>query len=248
MGRQGGSCSVLPGLIDFVPETGSTNADLALRLRCGEGLAEGYWLVADRQSAGRGRQGREWFDAGGNFMGSMIVRLGKGDPLPGSLAFVAGLAVYEAVLPLLADPSRLLLKWPNDLLLAGAKLSGILMEREGDALIVGIGVNLASAPQLPDRKTIALSDLGVAPSRDDFAGKIAIAMTAELERWRAYGMAPLLSRWLAAAHPEGTPLLVQEPGAEPVNGTFAGLEADGALRLRLADGTTRAIHAADVTA
>lgn len=235
-------------MIDFVPETGSTNADLVARLRAGEGLVEGYWLVADRQSAGRGRLGREWFDGSGNFMGSTIVRLRKGDPSPGSMAFVAGLAVYEAVLPLLADPSRLLLKWPNDLLLSGAKLSGILMEREGDALVVGIGVNLVSAPRLPDRKTIALSDLGVAPGRNDFADRLADAMAAELVRWRAYGMAPLISRWLAAAHPEGTPLMVQEPGTEPVNGTFAGLEADGALRLRLADGTTRAIHAADVTA
>lgn len=235
-------------MIDFVPETGSTNADLAARLRAGEGIAEGYWLVADRQSAGRGRQGREWFDGSGNFMGSTVVHLGKGDPSPPSMALVAGLAVYEAVIPLLADPSRLFLKWPNDLLLAGAKLSGVLLEREGDALIVGIGVNLVSAPDLPDRKTIALSALGVAPQRDDFARQLAAAMATELERWRAYGMAPLISRWLAAAHPEGTLLIVQEPGAEPVNGTFAGLEPDGALRLRLADGTTRAIHAADVTA
>lgn len=235
-------------MIDFVPETGSTNADLAARLRAGEPIAEGTWLVADRQSAGRGRQGREWFDGSGNFMGSTIVHLGKGDPPPASMALVAGLATYEVVIPLLADPSRLFLKWPNDLLLAGAKLSGILMEREGDALVVGIGVNLASAPELSDRKTIALSDLGVAPDRDTFARSLALAMKAELERWRDYGMAALISRWSAAAHPEGTPLIVQEPGAAPLSGTFAGLDADGALRLRLADGTTRAIHAADVTA
>lgn len=235
-------------MIDFVPETGSTNADLAARLRGGEALADGYWLVADRQTAGRGRLGRAWHDGTGNFMGSTIVRLRKGDPEGASLSLVAGLAVYEAVIPLLADPSRLFLKWPNDLLLAGAKLSGILLEREGDVLIVGIGVNLAQAPELPDRRTIALSDVGATPGRDIFAERLAAAFAIELERWRAFGMAPLISRWLSAAHPEGTGLVVQEPGAEPVSGTFAGLAPDGALRLRLADGTTRAIHTADVTA
>ena len=70
----------------------------------------------------------------------------------------------------------------------------------------------------------------------------------ELDRWRTYGLQPILARWLAAAHPPGTPLTVHDAGGAPLSGTFAGVEPDGALRLRLADGTVRVIHAGDVEA
>ena len=108
--------------------------------------------------------------------------------------------------------------------------------------------NLASAPELPDRPTMALSALGPAPDRDSFAAMLAQAFAAECERWRRYGLEPLLARWQSVAHPVGTPLTVQEPGASPVQGTFAGLTADGALQLRLEDGSIRAVHAGDVFA
>lgn len=234
--------------IEILAETGSTNADFAARVRAGERIAEGFWLLADRQSAGRGRQGREWFDGVGNFMGSTMVRLAPGDPPAPTLALVAGLAVWEAVSHALAAPTGLTLKWPNDLLLGGAKLAGILLEGAEDAVIVGIGVNLASAPALPDRPAVALSALGPAPDRNSFAATLAHAFAEECERWRRYGLAPLLARWQSAAHPVGTPLTVQEPGASPVQGTFAGLAADGALQLRLADGSIRVVHAGDVFA
>jgi BirA family transcriptional regulator, biotin operon repressor / biotin---[acetyl-CoA-carboxylase] ligase len=241
--RDGGQGAVL---IHTVPETGSTNADLAARLADGELLLEGFWLVADRQSAGKGRQGRAWFDGLGNFMGSTVVRPGHGDPLPGTLALLAGLALIEAVAPLIPPPHRVELKWPNDLLIGGAKLSGILLERVGDVVVVGIGVNLAAAPELPDRSTIAMTQFGPAPDRDTFAASLARSFDRELERWRTVGLAPLISRWLANAHPLGTKLLVGEPGETPLAGTFAGLTDDGALQLRLADGTTRIIHAGEV--
>ena len=234
-------------MIHTVPETGSTNADLAAQVRSGERIAEGDWLVADRQTAGRGRQGREWLGGAGNFMGSTLVRPGPGDPPAQSLAFVAALAVYEAVLPLLAEPRALVLKWPNDLLLGGAKLAGVLLEREGDAVVVGVGVNLAAAPDLPDRATIALSALGPAPDRDLFAAGLASAFDCELERWRTYGLEPLLRRWQQAAHPPGTPLAVHEPDGTLLAGVYEGLASDGSLLLRLEDGTVRPIHAGDVT-
>lgn len=234
--------------IEILPETGSTNGDLAARLRSGERLPENHWLIADRQSAGRGREGRAWFDGTGNFMGSTIVQLAHGDPAAPSLAFVAGLAVWEAVSHHLRDPSRLSLKWPNDLMLGGAKLAGILLEGAGDAVIIGIGVNLRSAPELPDRKTMALAALGPAPDRDAFAAALVSAFSAECARWRQYGLEPLLARWQSVAHPEGTPLTVRVPGEEPVEGVFGGLAPDGALRLRLADGAIRTIHAGDVFA
>ena len=233
-------------MIRFVAETGSTNADLIAALRLGERVAEGDWLVADRQIAGRGRQGRAWFDGTGNFMGSTVVRPGPHDPPAPTLALLAGVALYEAVLPLLADPSALSLKWPNDLLVGRAKLAGILLEREGDAVVVGIGVNLAAAPQVEGRETIALSSLGPAPDRDAFAQALAAAFDRELDRWRTVGAEPLLRRWQAAGLPVGSMLSVHEPAGEVIMGTFAGLDESGSLLLRLEDGTTRTIHAGDV--
>ena len=231
----------------IVPETGSTSADLLARLAAGEAAQEGQWLVADRQSAGRGRQGRSWLDGPGNFMGSTAVRLLPQDPAPASLSFVAALAVYEAVLGHIATPLTVRLKWPNDVLLDGAKLAGILLERAGDAAVIGIGVNLAWSPALPDRATGHLKRIGPAPDRDAFARDLAQSFDRELDRWRQFGLTPILSRWLAAAHPLGAPLAVHGADGSRVSGTFDGLEADGALRLRLADGSARVIHAGDVT-
>ena len=233
-------------MIQTVPSTGSTNADLAARLTGQERVAEGDWLVADRQSAGKGRQGRTWFDGIGNFMGSTVVRPAPNDPAPGTLALVAGLAVLEAAAPFVPPPHLPQLKWPNDVLIGGAKLCGVLLERVGDAVVIGIGVNLAAAPAVEGRATIALAQFGPAPDRDTFAAALARQFDLELERWRSFGLEPLLRRWQAAAHAIGTPLLLGEPGKTPRAGTFAGLAADGALQLRLADGTTRTVHAGEI--
>lgn len=235
-------------MIEYLRETGSTNADLVARLRCGDHVPEGHWLVADRQRAGRGRQGRDWHDGAGNFMGSTPVRLGTGDPPPGSLALVAGLAVHAAVSPYVAAGRQLQLKWPNDVLVDGAKLAGILLEREGDAVIVGIGVNLAAAPSIEGRATASLAEFGPAPTRDDFAEALARQFAVDVERWRHYGLEPVVRRWLAVGHPLGAPLCVTGAGAAsgPLAGTFAGLSADGALQLRLDNGTTQTIHAGEV--
>lgn len=236
-----------PIRLDKVAETGSTNADLLARLAAGEVVPEGYWLIADRQLHGRGRQGRAWIDAPGNFMGSTVVRLDPAGPAPASLSFVAALAVYAAASGNLAQPGALTLKWPNDVLLSGAKFCGILLEREGPFAVVGIGVNLAAAPRLAEREALAMADRGVAPDRDLFAAQLAQCFATELERWRQYGTGPMFARWQAAAHPPGTLLTVHDAGGMRVAGRYDGLEADGALRLALDDGTTRIIHAGDVT-
>lgn len=233
-------------MIHTVAETGSTNADMAARLRGGEYVPEGDWLVAERQSAGRGRQGREWFDGYGNFMGSTVVHPSDRDPPAHTLTLVASLALYEAVVQLLPEPGMLTLKWPNDLMLSGGKLSGILLERESDAIIVGIGVNLAIAPDLPDRATSSLADVGPAPDCELFASTLAGHFSRELDRWRQFGLDPIRNRWIAAAHPVGTPLSVNDGSNTSQSGTFAGLAPEGSLLLRLEDGTTRAIHAGDV--
>ena len=210
-------------------------------------MAEGHWLVARRQTQGRGRLGREWLDGQGNFMGSTIVRIHEFDPLPASLALVAGVAVHEAVAPHVPPPLRPMLKWPNDVLIGEAKLAGILLERVKDNVVVGIGVNLAATPNLPDRQAVALSSFGPAPDPGHFADSLAACFAIELDRWRTYGLAVTISRWLTAAHPQGTPLIASAADGTRIQGAFAGLAEDGALQLRLTDGTTRLIHSGEVT-
>jgi BirA family biotin operon repressor/biotin-[acetyl-CoA-carboxylase] ligase len=229
-------------LIETVAEIASTNSALLARLGGGDAPGEGHWLVADRQSAGRGRAGRAWSDGLGNFMGSTIAWLRPGDPPAPTLSLVAGVALHRT----LGDIPGMLLKWPNDVLVDGAKLAGVLLERQGDAVVVGIGVNLAQAPHVPDRPTIALADLGLPVARDAFAQALADAWQSALALWHRQGWATLREDWLARAHPRGTLLSVRDPDAGMIIGGFAGLEADGAALLRLADGERRAIHSGDI--
>jgi BirA family biotin operon repressor/biotin-[acetyl-CoA-carboxylase] ligase len=239
-------------LIEYIEEIGSTNADLAARVSAGEALAEGRWLVADRQTAGRGRQGREWADGTGNFMGSTLVRLRSDDPPPASLSFVAALAVYTAIAPLVGTAQMVQLKWPNDVILNAGKVAGILLERVGDVVIVGIGVNLVSAPDLPDRTTACIASTGADISRNAFGEILARTVREQLAAWRAgypkAGLRPVLARFLACStHQPGTRLRVHIGQGEMLEGQFTGLdESDGALRLRMEDGSERTIRAGDV--
>lgn len=235
-------------MIHLVEQTGSTNADLASALRAGEIIPEGDWLVARRQTAGRGRQGREWFDGAGNFMGSCVVRLCDGAPPPASISFVAALAVRDACAEALGSADALALKWPNDVLLDGGKLSGILLEMVRGYVIVGVGVNLARAPQLPDRKTAALADYVSAPDPESFAESLARHFAKRLADWRTLGLGVTLQAFLGGSvHASGSALTVHDAEGIRLSGSFAGLEeTDGALRLRLADGQERVIRAGDL--
>lgn len=214
-------------------------------LRRGEVPREGAWLVADRQTAGRGRQGRQWLDAPGNFMGSTVVALREDDPIAATLSFVIALAVHAAAAMRLDDGATLQCKWPNDVLLDGAKFCGILLEREGSHVVVGVGVNLVAAPQLADREARAIG--GPHAGRDAFAADLADCFAHELALWREGGAAVMFARWLGCAHPLGSPLAVHDGHGERIEGTFAGLAEDGALRLDLASGETRVIRSGDVT-
>ena len=231
------------GAIRTVAETGSTNDDLALLAR--EGAAEGLWLRAERQSGGRGRQGREWHSPPGNLYASTIVRLRPGDPPAPTLALVAAVALHEVASAFAAD-TPIEIKWPNDLLVAGAKLSGILLERIDESVVVGFGVNLADHPDETARPAVSFAALGGAPEPALFLEALAESFARWLGRWRDEGLAPVRQRWLAAAHPRGTALSTHTASGAWVEGLFDGLDESGALRLRLADGSSQIIHAGDV--
>ena len=194
------------------------------------------------QQAGRGRQGRTWLSVPGNFYGSTLVRLRSSDPAPQTVSLVAGLALIEAVE--VAVPGQpLLLKWPNDLMLAGKKLAGILLERGGDRVAVGFGVNLAAAPQLPDREG---ASLGGKILPEAFAPLLAASFARLLDLWRQSPPAMLAQAWLARSHAIGAPLNVHTSADETVSGCFDGIDPDGALRLRRGDGSLEVIRAGDV--
>jgi len=203
---------------------------------------EGDWLVAREQEAGRGRQRRSWVSSAGNFHGSTLVMLRGSDPSAQSLSLAAGLALVEAI-DAAAPAQALMLKWPNDVLLLGRKLGGILLERSGDRVVAGFGVNLASAPELPDRQSACLAG---AVSPEAFASLLAASFATLLDLWRRSEPGLLAQAWLARAHPLGTPLTVHSSSDETVTGRFDGLEPDGALRLRTESGALEIIRAGDV--
>lgn len=224
-------------------ETGSTNADLLELARAG--AAEGMWLRADRQTGGRGRLGRSWVSPPGNLHASTIVRLRPGDADAATLALVAAVALEE-VAGAYAGAARLRIKWPNDLLAGPAKLAGILLERADDAVVIGFGVNLTHHPAMLDRPVTSLAALGIAPPAPaSFLDDLAAALSRWLAAWRGQGLEPVRARWLERAHPIGTAIRTTTPHGT-IEGLFDGLAHDGALRLRLADGTVEIVRAGDV--
>jgi BirA family biotin operon repressor/biotin-[acetyl-CoA-carboxylase] ligase len=239
--RQG---AVLTHTIRTVAETGSTNADMLML--AGNGAGEGLWLRAERQTGGRGRQGRAWASPKGNLYASTLVRLRPGDPQAATLALVTAVALEEVVSAYLPRAGAATIKWPNDLLLDGAKLSGILLERADDAVVIGIGVNLAHHPTDLERPATSLAAHGAGPDPADFLETLADAFERWLGIWRVEGLAPVRARWMDRAHPIGTALTARLPDGTAIDGLFNGLDNEGALILRLADGATRVIHAADV--
>lgn len=237
---QPGRGVVVLSRIRIVERTGSTNADLL----ADSGAVEGDWLVALDQVAGRGRQGRRWESRAGNFFGSTLILLKDADPPAASLSLAAGMAVIRAV-EAVAPATGLILKWPNDLLMGQGKLAGILLERNGNRIVAGFGVNLAAAPELDDGAAAALSSVAlVAPQ--SFAPVLAGAFSRALEMWRSDSKR-LTTAWMESAHPIGSTIRVHDGAGESQEGRFAGLDADGALRLTLGDGSERVIRAGDVT-
>ena len=215
----------------------------------GKDAREGFWLRAKRQNGGKGRLGRKWESPEGNLYCSTIVELRASDPAPSSLSFVVGLAVYDLLRGQLNDDTTMMLKWPNDILVNNAKICGILLERVKASIIVGIGVNISVAPDLPDRKTISLNIANDRNTKD--AEQILEALLPLFQRrvsqWRGEGVKSILNDWQIRAHPLGTELFVSDAEGNRISGKYCGLTDEGALRLRKLDGALIDIHAGDIS-
>lgn len=191
--------------------------------------------------------GRDWVEVPGNLYCSTIVRLRGQDPAAHTLALVAGIAAHEAIAGRLAGPDdRLRIKWPNDILWDGAKLCGILLERTGDAVIVGFGINVTDHPPDLARAVTSLSAIGGQGAASDVLADLVGAFARRLHAWRVEGLRAVSLAWGVRALPPGTSVRVEAPDSEAISGAFSELAEDGALILRLANGATRAIHTGDV--
>ena len=158
------------------------------------------------------------------------------------LSLVAGLALIEAV-DVAVPGQAVMLKWPNDVMLAGRKLAGILLERSSGRIAAGFGVNLAAAPHLADRQA---ASLGARITPQAFAPLLAGSFARLLSLWRSSEPMLLVRAWLARAHPIGTAISVHSDGEEKLFGRFDGLDLDGALRLRRENSDVVIVRAGDV--
>jgi BirA family biotin operon repressor/biotin-[acetyl-CoA-carboxylase] ligase len=208
------------------------------------GAPAGTLVWARAQSAGRGRQGRNWVSPPGNLYLSLILRPVVPVAVAAQLGFVAALAVSDACLAV-APEADIALKWPNDVLLNGRKLAGILLESQAsgqgklDWLVVGIGINLATYPVELDYPATALAAAGADTTPETLLPALAEAFLRRYQQWDdSAGFAAIRDAWLARARGLGQPIRVRLPG-DTLDGTFAGLDSDGALLLDRPDGRRR---------
>lgn len=228
---------------------GSTNDEAKSRIGIGD---RGFlWVVAGSQNLGRGRMGRVWSSPPGNFYGSLLLI----DPAPpqklAELGFVAGVALADALRSFGGAADQIALKWPNDALANGAKLSGLLLEgvRLGDgayACVIGVGVNCRSAPADTPYPATFLAALGVEAG----PGKVLAALSDRFAHWlkiwrRGENFAAIRAAWLARAHGVGQKLRVSREG-QIIEGRFQGIDASGRMLLERQDGKIETIEAGDV--
>ncbi len=226
--------------LEILDSVASTSDLCRSRALAGEGA--GVAVLAREQTAGRGTGSRTWQSPRGNL--SMSVLLRPRERLEGAAewSLLASVALAEVLAAHLPDPAVLALKWPNDVLLEGGKCAGILTESSGtpdgwiDFLILGFGVNLAVAPEVPDRPTTCLAQYATAPDPVAFGQKLLESVETWMARRQKAGFAPVRSAWLALGPPEGARLHLRT-GAETREGRFAGLSPDGRLLLATAAGT-----------
>lgn len=225
----------------------STNAEARRRAEAGE--TGPIWLSADVQTAGRGRRGRHWESPTGNLAATLLLVTDLPPSEAAQISLVAGLAACDAA-QAFAPGADARVKWPNDVLLDGKKVAGVLVEsgRTADGrlwLAVGVGLNLARGPDTADRPTTRIADYAQAPSPAEALRRLSGALAARVALWRQDGFPAVSDAWSRAAFGLGGPCEARLFN-ETVTGVAEGLDPDGALRLRLASGEIRRISAGDV--
>lgn len=228
-------------------EVDSTNAEAA---RIAGDLAGPEWILGLRQTSGRGRRGRAWVMPEGNFAATLVMRPAEPPEVVALRSFVASLALFDAFVRIGGTEAGLALKWPNDVLLNGGKVAGILLEGGAAHLCIGIGVNLISAPGAEQveagavRPVSLLEELGVRVTPEAFLDCLAEAYAAREQAFVTYGFAPIREAWLARAARLGEVITARTAREETV-GTFETVDAAGNLVVKTPEGP-RAIAAADV--
>jgi BirA family biotin operon repressor/biotin-[acetyl-CoA-carboxylase] ligase len=215
---------------------GSTNEDARALVAAGAGHGAVVW--AESQTAGRGRYGREWISPPGNLYCSVILHPAVEPRRLPEIAFVAALGVRDALAAHLPAAVPLEFKWPNDVLGAGRKVAGILVESERlpdeprFALIVGIGINIVSAPRETSYPATCISALGRAPRVTRLLGSLVASLDRRVELWTRNGFAVIRQDWMKHAYGVGKPVTA----STGISGTFAGLDETGAIIIAQKDG------------
>jgi BirA family transcriptional regulator, biotin operon repressor / biotin---[acetyl-CoA-carboxylase] ligase len=206
------------------------------------------WILANEQTSGRGRLGREWISEPGNLYATFLFPISGNPEVASQVSFVAALAIHDLVTVLLPHVKPLI-KWPNDVLIDGAKFCGVLAEvvaSNPTTIALGCGINLVHAPPDMPYPVTALARYGDIPEAESILRMLAARLSGQLAVWNeGEGFAEIRRRWTdRAAGLNGKAVAVV--GEQKVRGTFRGLATDGALLLELPDGTQRHIHAGDV--
>lgn len=225
-------------LHDALPSTSDTAKALAA-----SGAPHGTAVFARQQTAGRGRLGRHWVSPRGNLHVSFVLRYDLAPARQGALGFAAALAVADVVDQHLPDGGRARLKWPNDVLVEGAKIAGILLEADASPdnpwLVLGVGVNLRHAPPDLPYPVASLASLGASvPAPEAALDRLVTALGSWLTVWERDGFTPVRQAWLQRGPAPGTMLRITT-GSVTREGAFHDLDADGALVLWTPDGTLR---------
>lgn len=231
-------------------EIDSTNAEAMRRAAAGE--RGPLYITATHQTGGRGRSGRTWTSAIDSLAATLLMA--PGSPLAAlpQLSLVAGIAAHQVISDALPTVSRAecRLKWPNDVLIGGAKVCGVLVESAvlgSDAVAaIGIGINVGATPQLADRTAAALAPHGAATGVAALRTALARSLARWLDVWAAGANFTSVRRsWLGRAGPLGE-LMTIHAGSETVIGRFAGLDPDGSLIIDDQSGTRRKFSFGDV--
>jgi BirA family biotin operon repressor/biotin-[acetyl-CoA-carboxylase] ligase len=220
----------------------STNEEARRLAHTGE--RGSLWIVADEQTAGRGRRGRSWVSGRGNLFATLLTQAPA--QVSAQLGFAAALAVGDTIASF-APAAQVTLKWPNDVLLDSRKTAGILLEGlGGDVLAIGIGINLAHHPsdtEFPATSVACAMEL--IPDLNTVLARLASNMAAWYEIWEKRGFPPLRETWMARAQGMGRPIRARLAESE-MEGVFEGLDGDGALLLRTSGGMLKRITAGEI--